>query len=59
MEMALTEEKKLMARSPKMEDELDFENSLTLSCIFPSVSFADFVILFNVPSIIIYYRIDI
>ena len=25
MEMALTEEKKLIARSPKMEDELDFE----------------------------------
>ena len=25
MEMALTEEKKLMARSPKMEDELNYE----------------------------------
>ena len=25
MEMALTEEKKLMARTPKMEDELDYE----------------------------------
>jgi len=25
MEMALTEDKKLMARSPKMEDDLDFE----------------------------------
>lgn len=25
MEMALTEDKKLIARSPKMEDDLDFE----------------------------------